>query len=102
MGNVLQAGLGQNVARQISVNSGIPVETPAVTLNVVCGSGLEAVNTAARMIQTGEADIVVAGGAENMAMAPYALMKGRFGYRMNDATVVDTMVHDALSDAFND
>lgn len=102
MGNVLQAGLGQNVARQISVNSGIPVETPAVTLNVVCGSGLEAVNTAARMIQTGEADIVVAGGAENMAMAPYALMKGRFGYRMNDATVVDTMVHDALWDAFND
>ncbi|MDY6085289.1 MAG: acetyl-CoA C-acetyltransferase [Peptoniphilaceae bacterium] len=100
LGNVIQAGLGQNVARQISVNSGIPVETPAVTLNVVCGSGLETVNTGARLIQLGEADIVVVGGAESMSMAPYAVMKGRFGYRMNDGKIVDTMVHDALSDAF--
>ena len=102
MGNVLQAGQGQNVARQVALNSGLPVETPAVTLNVVCGSGLEAVNTAARLIQTGEADIVIAGGTENMSMAPYAMTKGRFGYRMNNATIVDTMVNDALWDAFND
>ncbi len=102
MGCVIQAGLGQNVARQASVNAGLPVETPAVTVNVVCGSGLNCVNMAAQMIQCGDADIVVAGGMENMSMAPYALKQARFGYRMNNATMFDTMVNDALWDAFND
>ncbi len=101
MGCVIQAAQGQNVARQASVNAGLPVTTPAVTLNVVCGSGLYAVNLAADIIKAGEADVVVAGGMENMSMAPYALTKARFGYRMNNATMVDTMVNDALWDAFN-
>ena len=79
MGCVIQAGLGQNVARQASIKAGLPVETPAVTVNVVCGSGLNCVNMAAQMIQAGDADIVVAGGMENMSMAPYAMMNGRFG-----------------------
>ena len=102
MGCVIQAGQGQNVARQASIKAGLPVETPAVTNNVVCGSGLNCVNLAAQMIQVGDADIVVAGGMENMSMAPYAVMQGRYGYRMNDGKLVDTMVHDALWDAFND
>ena len=101
MGCVIQAGLGQNVARQASIKAGIPVTTPAVTVNVVCGSGLNCVNMAAQMIIAGDADIVVAGGTENMSMAPYAAMQGRYGYRMNNATLVDTMVNDALWDAFN-
>ncbi len=101
MGCVIQAGLGQNVARQASIKAGLPVETPAVTVNVVCGSGLNCVNMAAQMIQAGDADIVVAGGMENMSLAPYAAMNGRFGYRMNNGTLVDTMVNDALWDAFN-
>ena len=101
MGCVIQAGLGQNVARQASIKAGIPIETPAVTINVVCGSGLNCVNMAADLIKAGEADIVVAGGMENMSMAPYALPNARFGYRMNNGTVVDTMVNDALTDAFN-
>lgn len=101
MGCVIQAGLGQNVARQASIKAGLPVETPAVTVNVVCGSGLNCVNMAAQMIIAGDADIVVAGGMENMSMAPYAMMQGRYGYRMNNATMVDTMVNDALWDAFN-
>ena len=84
MGCVIQAGLG-----------------PAVTVNVVCGSGLNCVNMAAQMIEAGDADIVVAGGMENMSMAPYAMMQGRFGYRMNNGKLVDTMVNDALWDAFN-
>jgi acetyl-CoA C-acetyltransferase len=102
MGCVIQAGLGQNVARQASLKAGLPIETPAVTVNVVCGSGLNCVNMAAQMIQAGDADIVVAGGMENMSMAPYALKQARFGYRMNNNTIVDTMVNDALWDAFND
>ena len=102
MGCVIQAGLGQNVARQASIKAGLPIEVPAVTVNVVCGSGLNCVNMAAQMIMAGEADIVVAGGMENMSMAPYAVMQGRYGYRMNDGKLVDTMVHDALWDAFND
>ena len=102
MGCVIQAGLGQNVARQASLNAGLPIETPAVTINVVCGSGLNAVNMAAQMIQSGAADVVVAGGTENMDAAPYALLKGRYGYRMGKADLVDTMVNDALWDAFND
>lgn len=101
MGCVIQAGLGQNVARQASIKAGLPIETPAVTVNVVCGSGLNCVNMAAQMIQAGDADIVVAGGMENMSMAPYAMMQGRFGYRMNNGKLVDTMVNDALWDAFN-
>ena len=102
MGCVIQAGQGQNVARQASLHAGLPVEVPAVTINVVCGSGLQAVNMAAQMIEAGDADIVVAGGCENMSMAPYAVMQGRYGYRMNNGTLVDTMIKDALWDAFND
>ena len=101
MGCVIQAGLGQNVARQASLKAGLPVTTPAVTVNVVCGSGLNCVNMAAQMIKAGDADIVVAGGMESMSLAPYAMMKGRYGYRMGNATLVDTMVNDALWDAFN-
>ena len=101
MGCVIQAGLGQNVARQASIKAGLPIEVPAVTVNVVCGSGLNCVNMAAQMIQAGDADIVVAGGMENMSMAPYAMPQARFGYRMNNGTLVDTMVNDALWDAFN-
>ena len=101
MGCVIQAGQGQNVARQASIKAGLPIEVPAVTINVVCGSGLNAVNMAAQMIKAGDADIVVAGGMENMSLAPYAMMNGRFGYRMNNGVLVDTMVNDALTDAFN-
>ena len=101
MGCVIQAGLGQNVARQASIKAGLPIEVPAVTMNVVCGSGLNCVNQAAQMILAGEADVVVAGGMENMSMAPYAIPQGRYGYRMGNATMVDTMVNDALTDAFN-
>ncbi|MCR4908542.1 MAG: acetyl-CoA C-acetyltransferase [Lachnospiraceae bacterium] len=102
MGCVIQAGQGQNVARQASIGAGIPIETPAVTVNVVCGSGLNAVNMAAQMIEAGDAEIVVAGGMENMSMAPFALEKARFGYRMGNNTLIDTMIKDALWDAFND
>ena len=102
MGCVIQAGLGQNVARQATLKAGLPVEVPAVTINVVCGSGLNCVNMAAEMIRSGDADIVVAGGMENMSMAPFALDKARFGYRMNNGTLIDTMIKDALWDAFND
>lgn len=101
MGCVIQAGLGQNVARQASIKAGLPIEVPAVTMNVVCGSGLNCVNQAAQMILAGDADVVVAGGMENMSMAPYAVPNARFGYRMNNGTLVDTMVNDALWDAFN-
>ena len=102
MGCVIQAGQGQNVARQASIKAGLPIEVPAVTMNVVCGSGLNCVNQAAQMIMAGDADVVVAGGMENMSMAPYAVMQGRYGYRMNNGTLVDTMIKDALWDAFND
>ncbi|MCR4922408.1 MAG: acetyl-CoA C-acetyltransferase [Lachnospiraceae bacterium] len=107
MGCVIQAGLGQNVARQSSIKAGLPIETPAVTINVVCGSGLNSVNQAAQMIIAGDADVVVAGGMENMSMAPFALPNGRYGYRMtwpsqSQGALVDTMVKDALWDAFND
>ena len=102
MGCVIQAALGQNVARQCALKAGLPVETPAMTLNVVCGSGLAAVNMGAALIASGDADIVAAGGTESMSNAPFALPKARFGYRMNNGTLVDTMVNDALWDAFND
>ncbi len=101
MGCVIQAAQGQNVARQAAIKAGIPIEVPAITINVVCGSGLKCVNEAANMIMAGQADIIVAGGMENMSMAPYAMTKARFGYRMNNATIIDTMVNDALTDAFN-
>ncbi len=102
MGCVIQAGLGQNVARQATLKAGLPNEVPAVTVNVVCGSGLNCVNMAAQMIMAGDADIVVAGGMENMSLAPYALPQARYGYRMGNAKMIDTMVNDALWDAFND
>jgi acetyl-CoA C-acetyltransferase len=107
MGCVIQAGLGQNVARQASIKAGLPIEVPAVTMNVVCGSGLNCVNQAAQMIAAGDADVVVAGGMENMSMAPFAIPNGRYGYRMmwpsqSQGGLVDTMVKDALWDAFND
>jgi acetyl-CoA C-acetyltransferase len=105
MGCVLQAGQGQNVARQASLDAGLPIECPAVTLNVVCGSGLYAVYAAKQMIQSGDADVIVAGGTENMDMAPFAVQKGRYGYRMGypmgKSELVDTMVNDGLWDAFN-
>ncbi len=100
MGNVIQAGLGQNPARQAAINAGIPVEVPATTINVLCGSGLDCVNLAAKLIQNGDADIIVAGGMENMDQAPYLLSKGRFGYRMGNAKIEDAMIRDALTDAF--
>ena len=101
MGCVLQAGCGQNVARQAAINAGLPVEVPAVTINVLCGSGLDSVNEAARMIETGDADIIVAGGMESMSMAPYLIPHARFGYRMGNATMEDSMIKDGLTDAFN-
>ncbi len=100
MGNVIQAGTGQNPARQAAVNAGIPIEVPAITINVLCGSGLHCVNLAAKLIQNGNADIVVAGGMENMDQAPYLLYKARFGYRMNAGKIDDAMIRDALTDAF--
>ncbi|WP_024613951.1 acetyl-CoA C-acetyltransferase [Clostridium sp. Ade.TY] len=101
MGNVIQAGLGQNTARQSTLKAGLPNEVPAMTLNKVCGSGLRAVSLAAQMIKAGDADIVVAGGMENMSRAPYALDSARWGQRMGNGKMVDTMINDALWDAFN-
>ncbi|MBQ8053099.1 MAG: acetyl-CoA C-acetyltransferase [Lachnospiraceae bacterium] len=100
MGNVIQAGLGQNPARQAAINAGIPVEVPAITINVLCGSGLHCVNLAAKLIENGNADIVVAGGMESMSRAPYLVQQGRFGYRMGHAQLEDSMIRDALTDAF--
>lgn len=100
LGCVLQAAQGQNIARQAAVKAGIPVSVPALTVNNVCGSGLKCVNLAASMIAAGDAEIVVAGGTENMSSAAYALPNARFGYRMNDGALLDTMIRDALSDAF--
>ena len=101
MGCVLQGALGQNIARQISLDAGVPKEVPALTINKVCGSGLRAISLAAQMIKAGDADIVVAGGAENMSKTAYALPTGRYGARMNNAQIVDMMVNDGLTDAFN-
>ncbi|MCR5722671.1 MAG: acetyl-CoA C-acetyltransferase [Lachnospiraceae bacterium] len=107
MGCVIQAGQGQNVARQAAIKAGLPIEVPAVTTNVVCGSGLNCVNQAAQMIMAGDADVVIAGGMENMSLAPFAIPQARYGYRMmwpsqSQGGLVDTMVKDALWDAFND
>jgi acetyl-CoA C-acetyltransferase len=102
VGNVCGAGLGQNVARQISIHAGIPDSVPAYTVNKVCGSGMKAIALAAMMIACEEAEIVVAGGTENMSQIPYALPDARWGARMGDKTMVDLMIRDGLSDIFND
>lgn len=101
-GCVLQAAQGQNVCRQAAIHAGIPNEVPAFTLNKVCGSGLRAVSLAAQIIRAGDADIILAGGMENMSYAPYAVEKARYGYRMNNGTLVDCMIKDGLWEAFND
>lgn len=100
-GNVLQAGQGQNVARQVSIGIGVPIEVPSFTVNKVCGSGLKSVSLAAQAIASGESDIVLAGGTENMSMAPYLLKSARWGQRMGDGVLEDYMVKDGLSDIFN-
>ncbi len=101
-GNVLQAGQGQNVARQVSVHSGIPISVPSYTVNKVCGSGLKTVALAAQAIMCGDSEIVVAGGTENMSQAPYLLKNNRWGQRMGDGVVEDYMLKDGLWDIFND
>lgn len=101
IGNVLSAGLGQNVARQVALGAGIPIEKPAMTINMVCGSGLRTVSLAAQLIGAGDADIILAGGTENMSMAPYTIPNARWGARMGDKGIVDTMVNDGLTDVFN-
>ncbi len=101
MGCVLQGGLGQNAARQMAMDAGLPQEIPAMTINKVCGSGLRAVGLAAQMIKAGDAEIVIAGGAENMSQSGYIMPSARWGARMGDTKMVDTMVNDGLTDAFN-
>lgn len=101
LGNVLQGGLGQNVARQIAITAGVPKEVPAFTLNKVCGSGLRTVGLAAQMIKAGDAECVLAGGAESMSLAGYIMPAARWGARMGDTKMTDIMVHDGLTDAFN-
>lgn len=101
MGNVLQAGLGQNPARQAAVKAGLPVEIPAMTINKVCGSGLRALSLACQIIRAGDADIIVAGGMENMSRAPYLINEVRWGQRMGDGRLVDVMINDGLTDVFN-
>src|ERR1700720_1888583 len=102
LGCVLTAGLGQNPARQAAIGAGIPKEVPATTINMVCGSGLKAVAIASQMIRAGDVDIVVAGGMENMTRSPYLMPSARFGARMGSTELIDSMVHDGLTDAFND
>lgn len=101
IGNVLGAGLGQNVARQVSIGAGLPVEVPALTVGKVCGSGLRSVSMAAQFIMLGDADVILCGGTESMSNAPYVMPKARWGHRMGDAKVVDIMVNDGLTDVFN-
>jgi acetyl-CoA C-acetyltransferase len=100
LGCVLQAGLGQNAARQAALGAGLPVEVPATTINMLCGSGLKSVALASQMIRAGDADIVVAGGMENMSRSPYLVPTNRFGARMGDVQMIDSMMHDGLTDAF--
>ena len=102
MGNVVSAGLGQNVARQAAINAGIPYEVGAFHVDKVCGSGLKAVVLAAQAIKAGDADVIVAGGMESMTNCPYILDKARFGYRLFDGKIIDAMVHDGLWDVYND
>jgi len=101
LGNVLQAGLGQNTARQVLIHAGMPHEVPAMTINKVCASGLRSISMAAQIIKAGDAEIIVAGGIENMSASPFALPKARWGYRMGDDKIVDIMIKDGLWDAFN-
>ncbi|HER2082458.1 TPA: acetyl-CoA C-acetyltransferase [Streptococcus pyogenes] len=101
LGNVLHAGLGQNVARQIAIHSGIPSDKTAFTLDMVCGSGLKAIQLATQSIMLGDADIVIAGGVENMSQAAYVSTQHRFGQRLGNSQLIDTLVHDGLTDAFN-
>lgn len=101
MGSICTAGMGQNVARQIEIAAGIPVEKTAVTLNMVCGSGMRAIAMAAQEIKCGDAEVIAAGGSENMTAAPYVLKKARGGYRMGNGEIIDTMVNDGLWDVFN-
>ncbi len=101
MGMILSAGVGQGPARQAAINAGLPVEVPATTINKLCGSGLKAVALAAGAVLLGDAEVVVAGGMENMSRAPYVLEKARYGYRLGDGTLVDTMMRDGLVDAFH-
>ncbi len=101
LGNVLSAGLGQNVARQAAIGAGLAPSVGAMTVNKMCGSGLTAVILASQAIQCGDADVLVAGGTENMSAAPYLLLKGRTGYRMGNGEVVDSMIHDGLTDAYS-
>ncbi|MEE4177415.1 MAG: acetyl-CoA C-acetyltransferase [Bacteroides sp.] len=101
VGNILSAGLGQNLARQIAVYSGVPIESPAIAINQLCGSGLRAVALAAQGIMLGQYDAALAGGTESMSNAPYLLPKARFGYRMGDGAVIDSMITDGLQDVFN-
>src|SRR5699024_6938994 len=102
MGHVLQAGLGQNTARQAAIEAGLPEHVPAMAINKVCGSGLKAVHLAAQAIIAGDADVIVAGGMENMSQSPYVTMEARNGYRMGNKTIVDSMINDGLWCAFND
>lgn len=102
IGNVLSSGLGQNVARQVIIQAGVPKEVPAFSINKVCGSGLRSVSLAAQMIKAGDADIVLCGGTESMSCAPYTIPKARFGLRMGHGELVDTMIKDGLWDAYND
>jgi acetyl-CoA C-acetyltransferase len=102
LGNVLQAGLGQNPARQAAIEAGLPIETPSMTINKVCGSGLKAVHLATQAILSGDADVVVAGGMENMSQAPYLLQGARDGFKMGDQKLKDSMISDGLWCAFND
>ena len=101
IGNVLSTGLGQNLARQIAIKSGVPVEVPSMTLNKLCGSGLRAVSLAAQEIILGDADVILCGGAESMSNAPYIIKSARFGQRMGDGKLIDSMLEDGLLDAFN-
>ncbi|MEA1950788.1 MAG: acetyl-CoA C-acetyltransferase [Planctomycetota bacterium] len=101
-GNVLSAGLKQNVSRQIAIKTGIPVEVPAYTVNKVCASGMKAVQLACQAIACGEADVILAGGVENMSRAPYLVAGARFGLRLNNSTMVDSLVADGLCCAIND
>lgn len=101
VGNILSAGLGQNPARQVAIHAGIPDTTPAMTINKLCGSGLRTVSMATQFIKLGDADVILAGGTESMSNAPYLLTRARWGYKMGDAKIVDSLITDALSDAFH-
>jgi len=101
IGNILSAGLGQNVARQVAIYAGIPETVTAMTINKLCGSGLRAVSMAAQFIMLGDAEVILAGGTESMTNAPYLLPKGRYGYRMGDGKIIDSMIHDGLTETFN-